>query len=287
MTDAANAGDIVNMKADFSFSGATVLTDMGGGKALGGWAIEVTSGDEAVDGAPTALGADGSASFSETVAAADLPKTYKIAVADDQANDSTGDGGEKYASNTLSHTHNGLSLPAAVDMGMLEVSYITQTLKVYVHEENDQVLGYTGNVLGGDVRMSGRLEVELRHLDGSGRSRSFAPTDSIDTRESGGVWTFRNVPAASNVVATAEEYATLEDEDGDDIINNAKLLKDNGHSDEVAAYTDAETNGIMGGAFGAQGGFNHTVEALPADVPYERPAPRRLRHVCVRQHLRR
>ena len=113
--------------------------------------------------------------------------------------------------------------------------------------------------------MSGRIEVELRHLDGSGRSRSFAPTDSIEPpRESGGVWTFSNVPAASNVVATAEEYATLgKDEDGDDIINNAKLLKDNGHSDEVAAYTDAETNGIMGGAFGAQGGFNHTVELCP------------------------
>ena len=186
-------------------------------------------------------------------------------VADDQANDSTGDGGEKYASNTLSHTHNGLSLPARPrTAGMLEVTYITQTLRVYVHQENDQVMGYTGNVLGGDVRMSGRIEVELRHLDGSGRSRSFAPTDSIKTTESGGVWTFSNVPAASNVVATAEEYATLgEDEDGDDIINNAKLLKDNGHSDEVAAYTDAETNGIMGGAFGAQGGFNHTVELCP------------------------
>ena len=40
---------------DFSFSGATITTDMGGGKALGGWAVEVTSGDddEAVDGAPT------------------------------------------------------------------------------------------------------------------------------------------------------------------------------------------------------------------------------------------
>ena len=263
-TDASNAGDIVNTMVDFSFSGATITTDMGGGKALGGWAVEVTSGDddEAVDGAPTALGADGSAKFSETVTS--VPKTYKIAVADDQANDSTGDGGEKYASNTLSHTHNGLSLPATTAAGMLEVSYITQTLKVYVHQENDQVMGYTGNVLGGDVRMSGRLEVELRHLDGSGRSRSFAPTDSIKPTESGGVWTFSNVPAASNVVATAEEYATLgEDEDGDDIINNAKLLKDNGHSDEVAAYTDAETNGIMGGAFGAQGGFNHTVELCP------------------------
>ena len=39
---------------------------------------------------------------------------------------------------------------------MMEVAYKTQTLKVYVHNERDQVMGYTGNILGGDVRMSGR-----------------------------------------------------------------------------------------------------------------------------------
>ena len=262
MTDAANDGDIVNTKADFSFGGATVLTDMGGGKALGGWKIEVTSGDEAVDGAPDELGDDGSESFSETVTS--VPKTYKIAMADNQANDSTGDGGETYASTELSHTHDGLSLSGtSTDAGKLEVTYITQTLRVYIHQENDQVMGFTGNVLGGDVRMSGRLDVDIRHLAG-GRSRGFVPTDSVRKSESGGVVTFRNVPADRNVIVTADEKSTLgKDKDDKDIFNNSKLLKENGHSDELAAYTDAETNGIMGGAFGPEGGFNHTVELCP------------------------
>ena len=261
MTDAANAGDIVNLKADFSFGGATVTTDMGGGKALGGWKIEVTSGDEAVDGAPTALDADGSESFSETVTS--VPKTYKIAMADNQANDSTGDGGETYASTELSHPRRPFAAGTSTDAGMLEVTYITQTLKVYIHQENDQVMGFTGNVLGGDVRMSGRLDVDIRHLDG-GRSRAFVATDSVRKSESGGVVTFSNVPAVRNVIVTADEKSSLgKDADGDDIFNNSKLLKENGHSDELAAYTDAETNGIMGGAFGAEGGFNHTVRLCP------------------------
>ena len=263
MTDAANAGDIVNTKADFSFSGATVLTDMGGGKALGGWKIEVTSGDEAVDGAPDELGDDGSESFSETVTS--VPKTYKIAMADDQANDSTGDGGETYASTELSHTHDGLSLSGtSTDAGMLEVTYITQTLRVYVHQENDQVMGYTGNVLGGDARMGGIIDVDIEYIGANGRTSSFAPTDSVKPRASGGVYTFRNVPADRNVIVTADEYPTLgNDADGNPIANTAHLLDKNGHSDEIAAYTDVDANGIMGGAFGAHGGFSHTVELCP------------------------
>ena len=39
---ASNDADIVNTMADFSFGGATVMTDMGGGMPLGGWAISVT-----------------------------------------------------------------------------------------------------------------------------------------------------------------------------------------------------------------------------------------------------
>ena len=173
MTDAANAGDIVNLKADFSFGGATVTTDFGGGVALGGWAVEVTKpnadGDmEAVEDGPEALGADGTASFSEVVSADDLPVTYTVKVADNQVN--TLDGGEKYAADSLMHPHDGLSLPAAVEMGMLEVTYTTQTLKVYVYNELDQVEGYTGNVLGGDSLASGKIDVSIRHIAANGRS---------------------------------------------------------------------------------------------------------------------
>ena len=78
--------------------------------------------------------------------AADLPKTYKIAIASNQAN--ALDGGESYKSYNaadtamghLEYTHNGLSLTAG-DAGELEVRYTTQTLKVYVHNERDQVRG--------------------------------------------------------------------------------------------------------------------------------------------------
>ncbi|MYJ10841.1 MAG: hypothetical protein F4086_11040, partial [Gemmatimonadetes bacterium] len=257
MSMASNEADIVNTMASFSFSGATVMTDMGGGKALGGWKIAVTSGGSAVAGAPAALGADGSASHSETVAAGDLPKSYMIAMADDQANDSTGDGGEKYSSTTLMHTHDGLSLAGtSTDAGMMEVTYTTQTLKVYVHHERDQVEGYTGNVLGGDERMDGIVNVDLRYIDDSGRSRTFAATDSVDMdNPETGVTVWTNVPAASDVIVRASLVS--------DTMNVMLLDNVGGHQDEFAAYQDRDANGIMGGAFGAQGGFHHTVALCP------------------------
>ena len=265
----SNDEDIVNTMADFSFSGATVMTDMGGGNALGGWAISVTSGDDAVDGAPTKLGADGSAKFSETVAAGDLPKMYKVEMAGwkDQSNDTlTGDGGERYTSTSVMHSHDGLSLSGtSTDAGAMVVTYTTQRLRVYVHQENDQVMGYTGNVLGGDVRMGkGIIDVDIEHIGSNGRATGFEPEDSIRSSSSGGVYQFWNVPAAANVIVTADEVPTLgKDDDGDDIPNTNRLLKKYGHSDELAAYTDREANGIMGGAFGAQGGFHHTVDLCP------------------------
>ena len=270
MHAASNDGDALNLMADFSFSGATVTTDFGGGEALGGWEISVTSGDDAVEGAPEELGADGSESFSETLAAGDIPKTYTIAMAGwkDQSNDTiSGDGGERYTSTELTHTHDGLSLAGtSTNAGMLEVTYTTQTLRVYVHQENDQVMGYTGNVLGGDVRMGGIIDVEIAYIAANGRARSFsrAEGDTIRSSARGGIHTFRNVPADRDVIVTADEVPTLgDDADGNPIANTALLLDKNGHSDEIEAYTDVEANGITGGAFGAQGGFHHTVDLCP------------------------
>ncbi len=63
--------------------------------------------------------------------------------------------------------------------------------------------------------------------------------------------TFSNVPAAANVVVNADEvrgcHITLLDPD----------------NDELAAYEDVADNGITGGAFGANGGYHHTVELCP------------------------
>ncbi|MXX34519.1 MAG: hypothetical protein F4Z50_07120, partial [Gemmatimonadetes bacterium] len=245
MHAASNSSDITNTKADFSFSGATITTDFGGGVALGGWKISVTSGDSAVAGAPTALGADGSASFSETAAAG---KSYKVSVAADQAN--AMDGGEKYEATAVEYTHTGLKLPATMDAGTMEVTYTTQTLKVYVHNERDQVMGFTGNVLGGDVRMSGVLDIAIRHIErSSGRSRAFATTDKVRASSKDGVYTFSNVPAAAQVIVQADVKTG----------QNVKLLGE----DELDAYTDNADNGRMKGAFGDNGGYNHTVELCP------------------------
>ena len=256
MTQGANDNDIVNLNVDFSFSGATIETEYGGGKALAGWAVSVMMGDSAVADGPEELDDDGMAAFSETVDA--VPATYTIAVADNQDNDL--DGGESYKADSVEYTHHGLSLAGTKDAGTINVQYTTQTLKVYVHHELDQVHGYTGNVLGGDVRVSGMLDVNIRHIVDNGRSRTFAndvwrkrSTTFSDLR---GVVTFRGVPADANVIVTADEVAQdPEDEDYQPIM----LL----NPDELAAYTDMEANGIMGGAFGDNGGFHHTVELCP------------------------
>ena len=250
-TMGANDNDIVNLNVDVTFSGATITTEYGGGKALGGWAVSVMMGDSAVADAPEMLDTMGVAALMTTVDA--VPATFTIAVADNQDNDL--DGGEKYEATDLEYTHTGLTLAGTMDAGTIEVQYTTQTLKVYVHHELDQVEGYTGNVLGGDARASGYLDVNIRYIADNGRSRAFAANVWRKTRTTfsdfRGVVTFRGVPADANVIAVANEVV--------DTTKNIMLLE----PDELAAYTDMEANGIMGGAFGDHGGFHHTVELCP------------------------
>ena len=254
---ASNHADIVNRMADFSFSGATIdRGDYGGGKALGGWAISVSSDKSAAEDTPDALGADGAGAYSEVVDADSLPVTYTVALADDQGN--ALDGGSKYTAESLEHTHDGLSLAATMDAGMIEVTYTTQTLKVYVHHEMDQVHGYTGNVLGGDARMSGLIDVNIRYIAENGRSRAFPSSARVGKSDRNGVVTFSNVPADHDVIVIADEIAA--DDRHEDLQDmNIRLLR----PDELAAYTDMAGNGIMGGAFGDMGGSHHTVELCP------------------------
>ena len=251
-TAAGNSNDIVNLNVDATVSGATITTDYGGGKALAGWAIGVTMGDDAVEGAPEMLDDDGNASFMTTVGKDDLPATFTFAVADDQ--DNKMDGGESYDGADVEYEHTGLALAGTMDAGTIEVAYSTQTLKVYVHHERDQRMGYSGSVLAGDSRdEAGNVDVGLRFIDGNGRSRAItkAMWDAAkNTSDSKGVWTFSHVPADMNIVANASEA-----DDAEDI----KILD----PDELAAYTGMEENGITGGAFGDNGGFHHTVELCP------------------------
>ena len=247
MTAGANDNDIVNLNVDVTVSGATITTEYGGGEALAGWAIGVTSGEDAVEGAPDKLDDDGNAALTMTVES--VPASFSFAVDTVQTNDL--DGGEAFSGTAVEYTHTGLSLAGTMDAGTIEVAYTTQTLKVYVHHELDQVEGYTGSVLGGDERMSEMLELSVRYIDDNGRSRSFtkAMWDAADNSSNkDGVYTFAHVPADADVIVSADEA-----------VEGIKLLE----PDELAAFEDLDDNGVTGGAFGANGGFNHTVELCP------------------------
>ena len=261
MSAAANSQDVVNLKAEFSFAGATVTTAMGGGKALAGWGIDVLmmgdDGMEAVEGAPEMLDDDGMASITLTAeSAADLPMTYYVALDADQ--DDELDGGENYeTTDTLPAMLTGLSTSTEMDAGTLEARYTTQTLKVYVYEERDQISGYTATIDGGDVRDHGPVNLSIRHVASGNRRATFDPEVWKPVRSGSGqtVWmskgvaTFRGLPADANVFVTADPAAG----------STVKVL----YPDVLDTFEDQEGNGIEGGAFGPEGGFHHTVELCP------------------------
>ena len=209
------------------------------------------SGEDAVAGAPTALGSDGSVAFATVVAPDALPAAFSFAVADDQDDDL--DGGEMYESSGGMYTHTGLKLAGtAMDADPIVVTYTTQTLNVYVHDERDQVYGYTGNVLGGDSRMSDLVDIEVRHVSGNdGRRTSAISNDDWDARansnDSKGVYTFAHLPADMDIVVRADP-------------RDGYMLLD---LDRLDTYRNMAENGVMGGAFGAMGGWGHTVTLCP------------------------
>ena len=247
-TSGANENDIVNLNVDVSVSGATVMTDYGGGEALAGWAISVMMGDAAVAGAPTMLGDDGSVAF--TTAVESVPASFTFTADDDQDDDL--DGGERYESSDGAYTHTGLKVAGAMDADPIVVTYTTQTLKVYVHHELDQVMGYTGNVLGGDERKSGLVDLEVRQASGNdGRLTRPISADDWDSRAntsgSRGEYTFSHLPADLDIVVRA------------DAMDGYKLLD----LDRIDTYRNMDENGVMGGAFGDMGGWGHTVTLCP------------------------
>ena len=245
-TMAANDNDILNLSVDLAFSGTTVTTEYGGGDALAGWAITVVEGDSAT---ADTLDADGMGALQTT--AASVPMTYTISV--DTIQVDSLDGGEKFEATAVTYTHTGLMLAGTVDAGTMEATYTTQSLKVGVHHELDQVMGYTGNVLDGDVRDDGTVvDLGIRYIDVNGRSRAFTTKEwdaGKNTSFKDGVTTFAHLPADANIVVQASVSDTLD----------VMLLE----PDELAAYTDMEASGIVGGAFGDMGGFSHTVSLCP------------------------
>ncbi len=250
MVMAMNDFDVLNLMVDAKISGATVMTDMGGGKPLADWAISVMMGDSMVDGAPAKLGADGTAMFKTTAMASDLPAMYTFTLDSTQVDKL--DGGETFSSTPVTIEHSGLELMATMDADVLEAMWTTQTLTVYVHHEMDQAEGYTGSVLGGDERMSGKIDVDVRYIDELGRSRMFASDvwDPKNKSDKGGVISFKKLPADAQVMVSAKEKSTATD----------VMLLDPA---ELFAFRDADANGIMKGAFGDHGGFSPMVELCP------------------------
>ncbi len=256
-----NDATILNLNADVSFSGAMVDTGHpDSGKPLGGWLVggavvdptDPTNLTPLEDVSPQ-LDAEGMAAFTETLAVTDLPRLYAFDVAMPAIQPDVLDGGEEFESMPATYLHTGLTLAGTADAGTIEVQYTTQTLKVYVHHERDQVEGYTGNVLGGDVRMSGMVDVEVRYINDSGRSAAFtdemwdASKNTKDDKKGG--LTFSHLPAGMNVIVTAEAAA-----DADIMVLDP---------DELATFEDLEDNGVLGGAFGDMGGFSPSVTLCP------------------------
>ena len=99
------------------------------------------------------------------------------------------------------------------------------------------------------------MELELRHETTTNKRGTFgADVWRWDTSGSDrtvwvdkGVYTFRHLPADYNVFVLADE------------IGHVEIV----HTDNLAAFENADANGIMGSAFGAEGGYYHTVELCP------------------------
>ena len=270
VTAASNSQDIVNLNAEVSFAGAAVTTDMeGSGEPLSGWGIDVTMmGDDgemiAVEGAPEMLDDEGMGSITVMAeSAADLPMTYYVTFdADQEGEDADGnelDGGESYETvDTVMYTHTGLSVDTEMDAGTVTARYTTQTLKVYVYREVDQVPGFTGNIGARDESTTEGVSLSLRHATPNDR-RSRIDPDVWEWDTSGsdrtvwiddGEYIFRGLPAEYNIFVVADP--------GDDV-DNVEILD----PDNLAAFENPEENGIMGGAFGPDGGWGHTVSLCP------------------------
>ena len=114
-------------------------------------------------------------------------------------------------------------------------------------------MGYTGNVLGGDRRMEDELvDIEIRQVSGNdGRLTRAISRDDWDARENTnhdmGEYTFAHLPADMDIVVRANA------KDGYKLID----------LDRLDTYRNMDENGVMGGAFGAMGGWGHTVTLCP------------------------
>ncbi len=259
---------LVNRRADLRFTAMVIETARGGGGPLEGWDTEyvtASGGATPVDIEPT--DSLGEVAFHVLPEAADLPVTYTVRLADNQAGalgeqfERTPLPGEDADSGavTLTYTHYGLSLQNdTLDLGEVEVRFTTQSLVVGVHWERDHEGGYTTEGIYGDERPTesrDALEILLLVRDEvQGHLRPYRNSDpnhdinvNGHTRNPGesGLVFFRNLPAD-------EEFIVDIDVSGNRMLASRGLV-DSWH--DFGAYDV--------GAFGEQSGGSPEVRLCP------------------------
>lgn len=271
---------LVNRRADLQFTARVIETARSGGGPLEDWDAEYVTGDPGSGAVANATPVElvptdtaGMVAFHVLPAAADLPVTYTVRLADDQL----GALGEQFEQTplpsedadsgaaTLTYTHYGLRLPGdTLDLGEIEVRFTTQSLVVGVHWERDEEPGYTTEGIYSDLRPNrSRPDIDIAVLvrDPQGHLRPYRnpdPNHDINVHghtrnpDANGLVVFRNLPADTEFIVDAD-------------IGEARTLTSRGLVDTWQDFGAYDL-----GAFGTQSGGTPEVWICPRSTRFGR-----------------
>ncbi len=180
-SDAPTGARLLNTRANFQWWVKSNEDAKDGNEFLPGWKANVKRGAATVGSSTT--GSDGKATFTTTLTTAQIPASFTIELADDQA-DSV-DMREKWGDSPgrLTFSFDGLKLPKdsksdspGHDRGAIYVTWTTQTLVLGLYRETDDVEGFTNyqsKVPEGDQRPASSVarEMEFTLLTRDDRNR--------------------------------------------------------------------------------------------------------------------
>ena len=264
--NAPTAVRLLNTRANFQWWVKSKEGAVNGDRFLPHW--EITMGDDTV---PIMTDKDGKASYSASVKVADLPMKFSVSVDTVQA-DSV-DGGEMWKqSNALTHTHDGLSLPADNeakdnDLGAIRVTWTTQSLVVGVYREQDDTEGYLPQAAQRDeddhrpsARTAAEMDIEVQKRVGRRWEKyewydhdDDPKTDPIhpDLSFKDGLVTARHLPATEELAVEIN------------LGQNRKLVTGLRY---VETFGDDLDDGMTYGSFGEGGGGVPAVRLCTASV---------------------
>ncbi len=251
---APTAVRMLNTRANFQWKVMSDETARHGDQDLGYWESTIGGVTEMTDTL-------GMASHSASVAVADLPATFTIAL-DKEQHDSVTSGELWKQSKALTHAHDGLTHPAMNaakdnDLGTIRVTWTTQTLVVGVYREQDDTKGYIGHVSHRkeddhrpSVRAAGGMSIEVQKRDERGRWQTFVWDHDLDPKTDP---EHPNLAISSGLVKFPHLPATAELAVEIDLGLNRTLVTDLEH---VETFGDdlTEDNPETYGSFGADGG---------------------------------